>query len=190
MKKILTVLFLLSAVTATAQPLQVPPPPQLAPLGYLLGNWTCSGTYLDVSLGVQPITVAHTSQALFHVGLGVGNAWIVGQYTETQPAGSNPLTAPISVLDSLSINPFGVGVRSFVDSHTGQLEATFVIGADGGIEWDGTYTLVLPAPLPPIALHFTEHLTRGAGDATFDIDSRLDVGAGPQTFQTQHCIRL
>jgi hypothetical protein len=183
--KILMVVTLCSvSALVVARPVQAPPPPQLAPLAWLIGNWHCSGEYRDVSLpDGTPITVAHTDTALFHVALGVGNQWIVGQYLETQAAlPGQPLTAPISVLDELTVNPFGVNVRTFTDSHTGQLQATFTIDAAGGIDWVGTYTLV------PLALPFTEHLTRGAGDTSFDIDSKLDVGAGPVTFQIEHCV--
>jgi hypothetical protein len=160
-------------------------------LAWLVGNWHCAGNYNDVSLalptGPVPVTVAHPDTALFHVALGVSGAWIKGQYQETQAAlPGNPLTAPIAVDDGLSIDPTGTGIRSFIDSHTGQLQATFTTDSAGGIDWTGVYTVA------GLALPFTEHLNRGAGDDSFTLDSRLGVGPGgtPVTFQIQTCTPL
>jgi hypothetical protein len=174
-----------TAEQAVRNPGDPPLLPQLEPLRAALGPWECSSTYFDLALGPQPLVVAHTALATFDIRVGVGGQWLVGVYDEfatSLPA--HPLGAKISVFDSFTINPFGVGVRSFVDSHTGTLDSTFTFD-DAGNDWTGTYRVRVPGAT--IELPFTESLRWGPHRLSFTTDSRLDVGAGPQVFNRQVC---
>lgn len=150
----------------------IQPSPALKPLLWLVGNWSCSGRYLDT-----PLTVAHPNVASFAVSVGVGGRWIVGDYREVATL-DNP--APVSVLDMLGVGPSGTGIRSFADSNTGQLRATYAVTA-GSLDWTGTYSVA------GLDLGFVEHLAASLDLRTFTTTSAVDLGGGPLVFQIETC---
>lgn len=165
------VMFLFMASSATGAPERNP---RLDPIAWVVGLWICEGEYLDV----PGFSVAHSDVARFSVAADVGGEWLVGRYAE-QLSDGNPV--PTAILDSISIDATGTGVRSFVDSHTGRMTSTFTFGDT--IEFTGTYAIL------GFQVGFSETLTRGYLDRSFTTDSRLDLGSGPVTFHRQICQR-
>lgn len=161
-----------AARTAPRPPLD----PRNAPLAFSLGRWICHGQYETV----PPFTVAHAVIATFHVTPEVAGEWITGDYDEF--ASSNGFV--LSLDDSFAIDPFvpGAGLRTFVDSTSGQFQGGFAIEGDR-FEFSGTYVLA-HTPVP-----FTETLVK-LSDRVFTTEARVVLGGAPTVFHRQRCVKV
>lgn len=144
-------------------------------LRWMVGDWTCFGTY-----ETTPVTVAHTVTASFHVAPSAGGAWVTGSYAEFQSSNG----ALLALEDSFSIDPFvpGAGLRTFIDSQSGQFRGGFaIIGA--AFEFVGDYLFAHQA------FPYSETLTRAENDTVFTTEARVSVGGPPVVFHRQRCVR-
>lgn len=150
------------------------------PIKWSLGDWTCTGRYFD-----SPFTQAHTVTASFHVAQDVGDTWFTGHYQEVQSSNGQLM----AIVDSFTMDPFvttGGGLRSFIDSNTGQFVGGLQVVGTTEITFDGTYTVAHQA------VPFREDLQR-ENDATgvttaFSTSSEVILGGQAVVFETQRCV--
>lgn len=174
MTKIVILLCLLISMVALADVVKPTPAPQpnLAPVIWSAGVWHCKGRYHPL-----PPFVDHAydveAQVIFRPT--AGGFWLLGEYAELHSSGGEPLTF---ITEVFTVDPFGNGLRTFSDSHFGQLNATLALTATG-VDFTGIYTLF------GTSVTFTETLVRGRNDLSFTTDSRVSG----QTFHTQTCVK-
>jgi len=78
------------AKSAAMAPMSMGPPPEMAKVSWLSGNWTCSGkTYASPTMGP-----AHPTEATVSAGPELGGHWVVSRYREKKtPQNAMPTEA-------------------------------------------------------------------------------------------------
>jgi len=168
---ILSALFLVACVSSTESSTEQKL--GTSPLAALAGDWLCEGTYEDL----PPFVVAHTVEATFHVAPSVGGLWLTGNYNETSSSDG----VQLAIDDSVTLDPVvpGAGIRTFLDTQTGQYQGGFTIAGEK-MEHSGIYTFAHQQ------FPFTE--TWAVSDSVFTTEARLVLGV-PLVFHRQHCKR-
>lgn len=185
MRNLFLTLLVLAATPLTAASDPLPPPPaNLSPIAWSIGNWTCQETYF-----ASPFTAAHTAEGVFHVATDVGNLWLSGDFHEVSSSNGQL----VAIHEIFTVDATGSGIRSFSDSNFGRFFGGFVAGSTS-TEFTGQYFINVPG-LGPVVVGFTETLTRVVGDRSFSTESRVllplpDGTTVPVVFHRQTCTKL